>query len=92
MAAAASVVERQPCRSFNEYPHRMRWIRQETHVRVDEGLTSGGKRQRRPGFVQTMPDGRWRLGQSRGQWGSSVVRLPLQAAELRLDEGNEAQP
>jgi hypothetical protein len=56
------------------------------HVRVDGGLiTRGGKRQRRSEFDQT--GGRRRLGQSRGQWGSSVVRLQVQAGELRLDEG-----
>jgi hypothetical protein len=44
------------------------------HVRVDGGLiTRGGKRRRRPEFDQT--GGRRHLGQSRGQWGSSVMRL-----------------
>jgi hypothetical protein len=46
------------------------------HVRVDGGLiTRSGKRRRRPEFDQT--GGRRRLGQSRGQWGSSVVRLQV---------------
>jgi hypothetical protein len=60
----------------------MRWIRtQETHVPVHEGITSGGKRRRRPGFVQTMPDGRWLLA------AGEVGGASLGSSQRRGDRG-----